>query len=410
MIHFPFFLNVLRHVKMWYIVYGHDRNSTPRGRQKMKKLLLPLAIIILVTSALILLPGCEKAEEDSTSESNRWLELLRIVPVNDNTKKAVYLNDTEYFIEMTEQYPRIPLEYAIGKAHPLTGYKYYNEKEWEQTLTFTVEDVKQSIYAGIAPSNYYEAVRADFSLEEVDNAMRTGPLNEILEIHSYQGHEYYSWGGDHEMDPSWRSNVRPWGKGHRLALVDDFLFWVTWTDGIKEMIDSYDDRIDSLADNDVYQLLAIGLEELDTVNAFFSTQSQSHTSITEWLQQYPSFNYEQPEVYQRFLESIEDTVHLEPYQAFATGAGIDEQGFYMVIVLLNPDEEVARSNATLLEQRINQTESIWRGSKWSDLVESMEIHSEGRLTMARLYGAICEYWDWFDMHSYIRYEPLLMYE
>jgi hypothetical protein len=376
----------------------------------MKKLISITMLTLLVAVTLISQPGCEKEAEDSTSEPNRWLELLNIVPANDNTLKAVYLNDREYLIEKTEQYPQIPLEYAIGKVHPLTGARYYDAEEWKETLTFTLEDVKQSIYAGITPSNYYEAVRADFSREEVDNAMRTGPLNDILEIMSYQGHEFYSWGGDNEMDFSRRSFVRPLGKGHRLALLNDFLFWVTWTDGLKEMIDSYDDRIDSLADVEEYKLLADGLAELDVCTAFFSTQSQSHSSITEWLQQYPSFNYDCPEEYQRFLESIEETVYLEPYQAFATGAGLDEHGFYMAIVLVNPDEEAARSNATLLEQRINQTESVWRGLQWSDLIESMEIQSEGRLTLASLYGPICEYWTWFDMYSSGQYEPLLVYE
>jgi hypothetical protein len=198
------------------------------------------------------------------------------------------------------------------------------------------------------------------------------------------------------------------GKGYRLALVDDFLCWVVWTDGIKEMIDSYEDRIDSLADVEEYQLLADGLIELDVCEAFFSTEPQSRDNIIECRGQ--RTHDSDPELYQRFLESIEDPVHLEPFQAFATGAGLDEQGFYMVIVLLNPDEETARNNATLLEQRINRTISVGRGLPWTDLIESTEIQSDGRLTIAKLYGAICTYWDWFDMHGDWAYEPLLMYE
>jgi hypothetical protein len=375
----------------------------------MKKLISITMLALMLATTLVAQTGCEKGAEDSTSEPNRFLELLSIVPANDNTFKVVYLNDREYLMEKIEQYPQIPLEYAIGKAQLLTGGHSYDAEEWKETLTFTLEDVKQSIYAGITPSNYYEAVRADFSREEVDNAMKTGPLNDILEIMSYQGHEFYSWGDDNEMDFSRHSNVRWLGQGHRLALLDDFLFWVTWTDGLKEMIDSYDDRIDSLADVEEYKLLADGLIELDVCNAFFSTQSQSHSSVTE---QYllKMAEYEYPEEYQRFLESIEETVRLEPYQAFATGGGLDEHGFYMAIVLVNPDDEVARSDATLLEQRIRQTESVWRGLQWSDLIESTEILSEGRLTLARLYGPICEYWTWFNMYGESGYEPLLVSE
>jgi hypothetical protein len=157
----------------------------------MKKLITITTLALLVAITLMSQSGCEKEAEDSTSESNRLLELLSIVPANDNTLKAVYLNDWEYLRERIEQYPEIPLEYTIGHAHPLIGSHSYNEEEWQQTLTFTIEDVEQSIFAGIPPpysSNNYEVVRAGLNPEEVDNAMRTGPLNDILEIVTYQGH------------------------------------------------------------------------------------------------------------------------------------------------------------------------------------------------------------------------------
>ena len=105
-----------------------------------------------------------------------------------------------------------------------------------------------------------------------------------------------------------------------------------------------------------------------------------------------------------------------PYQAFATGVGIDKDGYYLAIALLNPSEEVARENATLLEQRINQSKiaMAWHsqsGDKWSDLIESMEIESKGRLTLARLYGAVVECWVNFNVMGMMGpYEPLLIHE
>jgi hypothetical protein len=297
---------------------------------------------------------------------------------------------------------------ALHSSNPLTGGRRYDEEEWKQTLGFTLEDVDQSICAGIPPTSYYEAVRGPFSREDVENAVKTGPLNDMLEILSYQGHEFYSWGEDNAINLSLRSNVRPVGRGHRLAHIDDFIFWTSWTDGIRGMIDSREGNIESLADVEDYRLLAEALEELDVCYAFFSSESQSHSSITEWREQTPQgFSSEQ---HQRFLESLEDPVHLEPYQAFATGAGLDQRGFYMAIVLVNPSEAVARSNATLLEQRVNRSRSVWRGFRWSDLVESIEIRSKGELTLAKLYGAMVEYWDSFDMHSEEPYEPLLLHD
>jgi hypothetical protein len=78
-------------------------------------------------------------------------------------------------------------------------------------------------------------------------------------------------------------------------------------------------------------------------------------------------------------------------------------------VLLNSSDDLACDNATLLESRINQFQSVWRGVQWADLVESVEIQGEGKLTLAKLYGPIVEYWDSFDKWNG-NYEPLLVSE
>jgi len=380
----------------------------------MKKLITITTLALLVTITLMSQLGCSKETETPTSESNRWLELLSVLPANENTLKAAYLQDFACLAEKVDK--QTTPEYVISRQHHLSGYTGWvvvgkelpADEEWKQTLGFTMADVDQTIYAGALPLHYYEAVRGRFSRDDVDNAARTGPGNDILEIVSYQGHEFYSWGEDHGINFALRSNVRPLGKGFRLALIDDFIFWVSWTDGIKEMIDSYEDNIDSLADIENYQLLAQGLEELDVCCTFFSAESQSLSHVREVYKD--MLEGPSNERQQLFVEEFERQVRLKPYQALATGAGIDEKGYYMAIVLLNSSEEVAQENATLLEQRINQAKMAWGGQKWSDLIESMEIESKGQLTLARLYGESCGYWDNFEMLGEGPYEPLLMYE
>ncbi len=362
--------------------------------------------------------ACAEETEVSTSESNRWLELLSALPENEITLKAAFLQDNAYLEEKRQQYPQISAEYAIIRNHPLLSGSSpgaYSDEEWKETLGFVSADIDQRIYAGELPLDYYEAVRGRFSRDDVDNAARTGPGNDMLEVVSYQGHEFYSWGGDNDINMSMSSNVRDMGRGFRLALVDDFIFWVRWTDGMKEMIDSYEDNVKSLADNEDYKLLAGALEELDTVTAFFSAESQSRSYVSEIYQQI----LEDPDNNERrqvFVEEIKRELRLKPYQAFATGAGIDDEGYYLAIVLLNPSEEVARENATLLEQRINQSKiaMAWHsqsGDKWSDLIESMEIESKGRLTIAKLYGGVVECWVNFNVMWMLgSYEPLLIHE
>jgi len=384
----------------------------------MKKLITITALALLLATTLFSQSGCEKEPEIPVSESNRWLQLLNVLPENEITLKAAFLQDNAYLDEKKQQYPQITAEYAIIRDHPLlfgNSPRAYSDEEWKETLGFVQADVDQRIYAGELPLDYYEAVRGRFNRDDVDNAARTGPMNEMLEVIPYQGQEFYSWGGDNDVNFQYRSNVRPLGRGHRLALIDDFIFWVRWTDGMKEMVDSYEDKIESLADNEDYKLLAGALEELDTVTAFFSAESQSVSYITEIYQQI----IEEPgdnERRQLFVEEIKREVRLKPYQAFATGAGIDEKGYYLATVLLNPNEEVAQENATLLEQRINQSKiaMAWHsqsGDKWSDLIESMEIESKGRLTLAKLYGAVVECWVNFNVMGMIGpYEPLLIHE
>ena len=109
---------------------------------------------------------------------------------------------------------------------------------------------------------------------------------------------------------------------------------MTWTEGIEDMIDSYSDKIDSLADIEEYQLMAEELAVLDVFHAYFSMNTNSYSDMTDWLEQAEDIFPIRPEQQQRIEESINDTALLKPYQAFATGAGLDEYGYFLAIVLL----------------------------------------------------------------------------
>jgi len=376
----------------------------------MKKLTITTLVLLLIVT-LTSQSGCSKETEEPTAESNRWLELLRALPANENTLKAAYLEDITSSMEKIEKYPHILAGYEIMYPKPFYGHspesrRYdYSDEELKQTLGFVSTDVDQKVYAGTGSQDYYQAVRGRFSREDIDNAVKTGPMNDILEVASYQGHEFYSWGGDHEINLSRRSNIRPLGIGFRLALVDDYLFWVAWTDGIKEMIDSYEGNIKSLADIEDYKLLSQAIEEYAVDCAFFSTESRSQSHVREVVE-------ETSDVIGQIIEEIDNVILLKPYQSLATGAGIDEDGFYLVIALLNTNEEVAEENATLLEQRINEAMkfSSFYNKRLSELIESMEIENKGRLTLAKLRGDVYWLWGEFEVGTAGLYSPLLMHE
>ncbi len=367
-----------------------------------------LAMTLLMLAAIVLPAGCSKEDGTRVPESNRWLELLSVLPANDNTLRSAYLQDLAYLEKKRDS--TSSLRYPLARNLPLFGSSpnAYSDEEWKQTLGFTQADVIQTIFAGAPPMSYYEAIHGRFSREDVDNAARTGPGNEMMEVVEYHGRQFYSWGTDNDINMSLRSNVRPLGRGHRLALVDDFILWVRWTDGIKEMIDSHEGNIESLADIEDYRLLSEALAGMDTVTAFFSNESQSQSRVADIYRQViddPDNN----ERRQLLVDGIQSDDLLKPYQALATGAGIDERGYYLAIVLLIPSAEVAQDNAALLESRLGQAWNVESASPWTDIVVSMEIESQGRLTLAKLYGEASAYWDNFDLGTG-HYEPLLVHE
>jgi hypothetical protein len=373
----------------------------------MKKLLFCIMALLLLLT--VITPGCDNSEQ--VAGSSRWLDMLKTMPANENTLRAVYINDFTKLNEKFAQYPQTQPVYTAF-YHPLIGGGGYDEKEWQQTLTFTWKDMEQSVYAGsvsvagLPPFHIYQAVRCQFDKAKLANAVETGPLNDILQMVLYKGQLFYSWGADNESMNSWRSTLRQSGQGYRLGLLDNTLYWVNWTNGMKEIIDTYENNVDSLADKTDYQLLAGAMNDLDTTNAFFSSETQSVKSVLEWRAVTPDqFTGEQA---QRFITATNGKNLLKPFKAYATGAGVDEKGSYLAIVLLNPDNNPAQKNAGLLETRIGQYQSVWQGLKWVDLAENMKIDSKGKLTVAKIYGRIAEYWKSFDKWN--EYEPLLVTE
>lgn len=369
------------------------------------------ALVVAVT--LVLQLGCAKQQETSPSGPNRWLELLRVLPENETTLQAAYLRDIAYMntkIPPTENPSSV---IPISRNLPIFGSNpgAYSDEEWKSTLGFVRSDVDQTVYAGTTPIVFYQALRGRFKQADVDNAARTGPGKDMLEVVDYQGRQFYSWGDDNQINLSFRSNLRPQGRGYRLALLDDFAVWVQRTDQVKQMIDAFDGKTKSLADNDAYRSLAGGLVKLDTVTALFSSQTWSASSLQEANPQITEIGSPMKE---RFLGELNSDVKLKPYLALATGAGRDDKGYYLAIALVSPDEKTAQENAGLLEQRINQAKIVWgrsAGDKWAAHIDGMVIEASGKLTLARLYGDAVQYWDAFVMPGqWSEYEPLLLHE
>ncbi len=390
----------------------------------MKKSIIVGIIPVLFIALLLPIASCNGETEETepaTSENNRWLKYLSILPENETTLAGTFIQTSEYrdmlrrfYAEQSEE-PVQPVERLAFNNLELFNKGSYSDEEWKNALGFTRDDITAAIIASAGPPSEYQAVYGTFTAEDIETAAKTGPLQEHLEIKSHAGYEYYSWGEDMgiHMSPEWQSNIRNLGRGHRLAYADGFALWMIWTEGLTDMIDAYTGTIPSLADREDYQLLAAELEKTGAVTAFFSADVLSITEFTERVNEHSTGQAESA-----FEEAIKDEPLLKPFTSFVTGAGEDEDGRFMVIILVNPDESTAEDNVSLLEARINESEMYphianWRNKTWTDDggIESMEITSKGRLTIAKLYSEVIFSWKYFHYYSTQGpYSPLLLHE
>src|SRR4030042_723118 len=253
-----------------------------RKRKMLRQKFIITGTLLVLLLAITIPSGCKEGPDNSTPESNRWLELLQVLPENEETLKGVYLQDFASIKEKLKQYPGITEQYGIShfsvgsRSSLLSRYNWDTAitEEYERTVGFTLEAIGQIITSGENPW-VYEAYRGTFSKVSIDNAVKTGPLNDQLEIVQYDNYTFYSWGEDNLANLEQRSSVRPLGRGHRLALAGDFVFWMTWTEGIEDMLDSYSNKKESLADVEEFRLLAEGIEALDVTHAYFSQDTIS---------------------------------------------------------------------------------------------------------------------------------------
>ena len=399
----------------------------------MKKLLT--LGITLILSAVLLLPviGCNGDNGETgpvTSENNRWLELLNVIPernetfrgVQINTANGVYIKDMAYLHERQAAFPGIQ-QYAVVRLS-LAGSsglfsRYYDmtdpeadiEGEYRETIGFTYDDVDQMVSSGTQPY-IYEAYRGGFDKAEIDTAVKTGTRSEELQIIEYGGMEYYRWGEDNTANLSARTHVRPLGRGHRLALPGDFAFWTVWDEGVEIMIDCYNDTTGSLADIDEFKLMAEGLSILDAFSAALTSDTISYDDTQAYLDSEGLLEHEGHD--ERFNLSLKEVPLLKPYDALATGAGLDSNGYYLAIVLVNHNGATAKRNASLLEERINKTRHVWRDELWSEMATKVTIESQDNLTLAKLYGAPSEFWsdrflNW-EVAGIGAFDPLLVHE
>ena len=357
-------------------------------------------------------PASPDRESVAAMPAARWLELLRQVPDTKDARLFTVVNDYARFRAafnislpggepsddaLFEYYQRLTLNNdgrTTGLAPAdVTGIAGFPPPlgETRQQLGFTIVDVDQDVWIverGDGP--LIQVLRGRF--DEAGN----GDANRADSTLAVRPEEVFT----SAIARSGGSS----GVGRVHIIRDDYLYTSEKVGGLLAMIYSSAGEGRSLADVASFQLLASGLDRLGTYTALFSEDAGSY-AVPQMARRLAGGDASEESV-QAIQERLRQETKLLPYEAFATGAGVDEQGAYTAIILLNADDEVARENLRRLQDRVNEGTSRYGGVPYREFIDDVDIAREGRLVLAKLrtdrYGL------WFWLHS-VR-ETLLLHE
>jgi hypothetical protein len=353
-----------------------------------------LTLVLLTSSSCGGSSSDGKVKEDVPS----WLSLLQAIPDNADTGSWIEMNDyarlreqlglkapgqdapaseiTAYFekLSFASPSPRVP---AGLQPAEISGFgPRVSAAEWNTAFGFNLTNIDQDIEAG-KPPHTYTTLRGRFDRSRIETAIDKDPsiFRPLLTKTKHEGVDVYVWGEDDRLDMRGASATRPLGRGGRLAVDGQALYWTFWTDGAKEMIEANRKKNPSLGAAADVKLVAAGLARYPVFSVVM-TNAPSKPDAMDVIGLSPSIVRDAREA--SFREA------LKPYQFTAIGSGQDAQGSYSTLILLHVDDKTAQENVTKLKAKIETGRSAQTNRPWKEQVTSSEITSEGRLLIARL--------------------------
>ena len=183
------------------------------------------------------------------------------------------------------------------------------------------------------------------------------------------GVAYYRWGEDGTSDRTLALAPPAFdrlGRGGRIAILDSHVLRTLATDDMTALIDAVQGETPSLADAEEFRLLGVGMSSLEAYRAMMSDQDFGIDALVGRFVQPDASEEQKAEMRKELLGGTEP---LRPYLTFATGAGNDDDGPYMALVLVHNDEATAADNVQLLEQRIGQGIRANYQQPWAEWID-----------------------------------------
>lgn len=325
--------------------------------------------------------GSPTATATAPAPVTRWLDLLALVPDTAANRGFLLANDyaaarEAYGVDLPPDDADLDVvrEYVLGLIGPgrngglspsdLSGMgTRIDPGAWLLELGFSPVQVDADVLAGSPPEQVI-ALLGRFDPAAVEAAVTSDPeWSDLLEREEYQGVPYYSWGEDLKIDVKRVTATRRLGESIRVAVDDGSYRWAKTTAGIEALIDAGAGRAGSLADDVTMASIAAALHQDGLYTVFMSTDVDAFGSGTP---------------------AACDATCLVPYDAFATAAGHDADGDFVVVVLANRSEADAIENATRLDARIDGGSSVVTKAPWAEYFTARDVAADGTLVVAKL--------------------------
>ena len=364
---------------------------------------------------------------DPGASESPYEELLRAIPDTPEAREAVYIEDyalaRQIFADVaympgpeddeavTEEFydwlPPMsfrgdasdPPILSFGRRSFLSPYRHMEYKQakgmsyteylaFSQQVAFDVRNVDR--VAVTEPGtlvDVLEVATGRFDPKTIDNALESCSECPTPSLGEHGGISYYSWGEDLQVNKELR--MAPpvfdrYGRGGRISVLDDYVLRAYSTANLEALINAYQDNRPSLADAEEFRLLAQEMSQLGAYTMLLS----DNTFGPDMYRASPMLEGLSQGEQDRILAKLAEPVPLRPYQAFATGAGKDDAGPYMALVLVHADGGSAEENVTLLRQRIDEGTGAVYSDPWSKSIDEAEINADGRLLIAKIRGRV----------------------
>jgi hypothetical protein len=363
---------------------------------KLLRRFVPYALVII--ALVIVFPLlCNCSEEDN---SNRFHRLLKLIPsdLKDSPEPLLITDLASYY-----EYYDISRTDSLGQ--PITFEEYIDLIKEKGIIHFPVGGSDITGYGSYAMSGGTTSKYLGYDFTSLDAEIQAGhpPVNTIAAIGRYDPEvtrdalshqdEWPSWAVDAYTTEEYRGvTIHSWGDGFEihmtdilapphidelgrarpLAVTDEYLFSGPSLEAVKLMIDASQGKTESLADIPEFVAIADRLPELNVYTALMGYESLANGD-PELAGTYPG-------------------PRLKKFVTLGSGLGTDSQGIYAALILYHERPEDARSNISLLEQRIAGTNSININTPWNEIITGTEIWADGNLLLAKLYTDFPAIW------------------